>query len=207
MALIEFVSLLREAAGQVAGAGPQIVAVDGRSSSGKTTLAGRVNDAVPDSYVIHTDDIAWAHSRFGWTDLLVSGVLEPLRQGRAMAFRPPAWTAHNRAGDIEVPTDLSLVIVEGVGAGRLDLSHVMDATVWVQAGLVDIESRNAARVRTGEVEESGVREWMAEEFPFLEREQPWRNAALITAGGTVRGCDPHADVAISRPLRASSMKP
>jgi hypothetical protein len=39
-------------------------AVDGRSSSGKTTLAARVQAAVAGSAVVHTDDIAWWHSRF-----------------------------------------------------------------------------------------------------------------------------------------------
>lgn len=76
----------------------------------------------------------------------------------------------------------------------------MDAIVWVQADLVDIESRNAARVRSGEVKESGVREWMAEEFPFLEREQPWRNAALITTSRTANRNDRHDAVVISAPL-------
>lgn len=35
-----------------------IVAIDGRSSSGKTTLAGRISSAVTGSAVVHTDDIA-----------------------------------------------------------------------------------------------------------------------------------------------------
>src|SRR5262245_30375777 len=43
-----------------------IVAIDGRSNSAKTSLAARLAQAVPRSVVIHTDDIAWEHSRFGW---------------------------------------------------------------------------------------------------------------------------------------------
>src|ERR1700722_16111938 len=68
---------------------PAVLAVDGRSSSGKTTLAARIGQAVPGSTVIHTDDIAWAHSRFGWADLLIDGVLIPARRGPAGRFRPP----------------------------------------------------------------------------------------------------------------------
>jgi MFS family permease len=48
---------------------PLVVALDGRSSSGKTTLAGRVAGAIPATAVVHTDAIAWWHSRFGWTNL------------------------------------------------------------------------------------------------------------------------------------------
>jgi len=70
---------------------PVILAVDGRSNAGKTTLAARIGEAVPGSAVVHTDDIAWEHSRFGWSDLLADGILAPARQGRAVAFRPPRW--------------------------------------------------------------------------------------------------------------------
>ena len=69
--------------GQGPGAGhrPVVLAVDGRSSSGKTTLAARLRDVVAGSAVVHTDDIAWWHSRFGWADLLTDGVLRPARAG------------------------------------------------------------------------------------------------------------------------------
>jgi hypothetical protein len=76
---------------------PVVLAVDGRSNAGKTTLAGRICRAVPGSAVVHTDDIAWKHSRFGWDDLLVDGILEPVHQGRAVSYRPPRWAEHGRA--------------------------------------------------------------------------------------------------------------
>jgi hypothetical protein len=46
--------------GHARGAGhrPVVLAVDGRSSSGKTTLAARLRDAVAGSAVVHTDGIA-----------------------------------------------------------------------------------------------------------------------------------------------------
>ena len=94
---------------------PVILAVDGRSNSGKTTLAARIGDAVAGSAVVHTDDIAWGHSRFGWADLLIDGILTPLRQGGAVAFRPPGWAGHGRTGCIQVPAGCRLVAVEGVG--------------------------------------------------------------------------------------------
>ena len=68
---------------------PVVLAVDGRSNGGKTTLAARIGEAVPGSAVVHTDDIAWAHSRFGWTDLLIEGILVPVRQGLPVSYRPP----------------------------------------------------------------------------------------------------------------------
>ena len=41
---------------------PVILAVDGRGSSGKTSLSRRLAEAVPGSAVVHTDDIAWWHA-------------------------------------------------------------------------------------------------------------------------------------------------
>jgi hypothetical protein len=89
---------------------------------------------------VHTDDIAWWHSFFGWAELLACGVLEPIRRGQAVAFRPPAWDERGRLGAIELPADASLVIVEGVGASRREIVHLLDASVWVQSDAQDLDA-------------------------------------------------------------------
>jgi ABC-type dipeptide/oligopeptide/nickel transport system ATPase subunit len=38
---------------------PALLAVDGRSGSGKTTVTRRIVDRVAGAVVVHTDDIAW----------------------------------------------------------------------------------------------------------------------------------------------------
>ncbi|HXZ72680.1 MAG TPA: hypothetical protein VEH31_17660, partial [Streptosporangiaceae bacterium] len=58
---------------------------------------------VPGSVVIHTDDIAWEHSRFGWAGLLIDGILIPVRGGQAVSYRPLRWDEHGREGSIKVP--------------------------------------------------------------------------------------------------------
>src|SRR5437899_1042251 len=73
--------------GRDAGRVPVVVGIDGRSSAGKSTLARRVAEVVAGTSVVHTDDIAWHHSRFGWSDPLVDGVLEPVRDGQPVSFR------------------------------------------------------------------------------------------------------------------------
>jgi hypothetical protein len=96
-------TVMQPGQGKGAGHRPVVLAVDGRSSSGKTTLAGRLRDVVTGSAVVHTDDIAWWHSRFGWADLLTDGVLLPARAGQPVTFRPPQWDQRQRPGAIEVP--------------------------------------------------------------------------------------------------------
>lgn len=106
-------TVMQPGQGKGAGHRPVVLAVDGRSSSGKTTLAGRLRDVVAGSAVVHTDDIAWWHSRFGWADLLTDGVLLPARAGQQVTFRPPQWDQRQRPGAIEVPAGCPLLIIEG----------------------------------------------------------------------------------------------
>jgi len=124
--LSDLVAVLLGASGLLVGR-PRIIAIDGRSRSGKTMLAERLRTAVPGAEVVHTDDIAWWHSRFGWCDLIIDGVLETLHGGQSVHYQPPAWRSHRRAGHIDVPAKAPVVIIEGVGAARRELTHLLDA--------------------------------------------------------------------------------
>ena len=127
-----FARLLADAAGTPSSR-PRIVAVDGRGGGGKTTLAGRLCRVMAPAAVVHTDDIAWAHSRFGWDDLMLNGVLGTLHAGREVHYQPPAWQPNGRTGHIDVAAGASTVIVEGVGASRRQLANLVDVVVWVQS--------------------------------------------------------------------------
>jgi len=167
---------------------PWIVAVDGRGAGGKSTLARRLQAAVPAAAVVHTDDVAWNEPLFAWAPLLADGVLEPLRRGDAVDFRPPAWETHGRPGSIVLPAGLDLVIVEGVGAGQAALSPLLDAVVWVQSDFAEAERRGIARdiaegVNGDDAETIAFwHDWMAAELVFQEREKPWTRARVIVAG-------------------------
>ena len=139
-------TVMQPSQGKGAGHRPVVLAVDGRSSSGKTTLAGRLRDVVAGSAVVHTDDIAWWHSRFGWADLLIDGVLLPARAGQPVTFRPPRWDQRQRPGAIKVPAGCPLLIIEGVGAARRETARLIDAAIWVQSDEREAERRSLARV-------------------------------------------------------------
>jgi hypothetical protein len=165
------VRLLTEAAGSRASR-TRVIAVDGRSSSGKTTLAVRLAASIENSHVVHTDDLAWHHSIFGWVDLLTDGILERVRRGVAVSFRPPAWEARDRPGAIEVPAGISTLIVEGVGVGRRELADVVDASVWVQSDLATMDQRNLIRVGNGELPMSVHRRGWPRSFRSWQRIGP-----------------------------------
>ncbi|GAA0512956.1 hypothetical protein Ade02nite_96770 [Paractinoplanes deccanensis] len=167
--------------------GPRVIAVDGRGGSGKTTFADRLAKAVPGAEVVHTDDVAWWHSRFGWADLMVDGILAPLRAGEDVHYTPPGWLAHGRTGEIFVPAAAPAVIVEGCGASRRELARFLDVAVWVQSPFDDARTRGLTR----DLAEKGIAlsdaerewdEWMAEEVPFFLADQPWLRADLIVSG-------------------------
>jgi hypothetical protein len=176
---------------------PLIVAVDGRSSSGKTTLSRHIAETVPGASVVHTDDIAWWHAAFDWAELLAAGVLEPVRAGRPVAYRPPAWDARDRPGAVTVPGGVRLLVVEGVGSSRRALAHLLDASLWVQSDLAETDRRNAVRVQAGEISPADFASWMAEESRFLAADRPWERAGLIVAGTPSLPHDPATELVVA----------
>jgi uridine kinase len=190
-------------ASPVTGRRPAIVAVDGRSASGKSTLAGGLAEAVPQAHLVHTDDVAWWHSFFDWVELMQSGVLEPVHRGKAVDFTPPAWTERGRQGAIVVPSGARLVVVEGVGAGRHELADLVDVTIWVQADEEARSAREAARIALGEVSAELVDEWQREERPFVARQRTWERADHVVAGGVRNDSHrPADDVLVGSTARA-----
>lgn len=193
--LSEVVRRLREAA---PGAGrPRVIAIDGRGGAGKSTLAERLRRTVPKSEVVHTDDIAWHQAYFDWADLLTEHVLRPLHRGEAVEFRPRAWIERDRTGAIRVPAGLDVVWVEGTGIIREVLAPWLDASIWVQGDLDEQNRRLVARDGDSAAQREHVAAWLAEELPFMLREQPWHHATIVVAGTPGLPHDPEIEIAIS----------
>jgi uridine kinase len=177
-------------------AAQSLVAVDGRGSGGKTSLSARLAATIPGTVVVHTDDIAWNHAVLAWDQLLVEGILKPVRAGRAVSYRPPQWDLRERAGSIDVPADCPLLIVEGVGSGRRSLADHYDAVIWVESPLSLTEERNGSRVAAGETTPENYELWMAEENPFVDEQRTWERADLVVAGYPVVDFDPETEIVV-----------
>ena len=197
--MTELAELVLDAGARESASRPRLVAVDGRSGSGKSTLAGQLRAAVPGAAVVHTDDVAWHHSFFDWAELLAQGVLEPLRRGESVSFRPPAWRERGRPGAIEVAAGCPLVLLEGVGAGRRELAGLLDAAVWVQADVARAEERGIARDGGDQAAIDFWHEWQAEELPFLADQRPWERAVAVVSGTPELPHDPHTEVVVAPP--------
>jgi hypothetical protein len=176
---------------------PWVLAVDGRSASGKSTIANLLHRSVPASAVVHTDDVAWHHSFFDWSDLLVEGILKPLRNGQAVSYRPPGWHKRGRPGAIEVAAGHDLVVVEGVGASRTELVPWIDHALWVQSDLEEAERRGIARDGGNEEARNFWYEWAAQEFDFLQRQRPWERATVIVNGTPTQPHDRSTEIMVA----------
>ncbi len=166
--------------------GPLVVAVDGSSAGGKSTVAGRLAAATRGGVVVHTDDIAWNHGFFDWDALLVDGVLAPAARSEAVEFRPPAWVEGGRKGAIQVSAGSSVLFVEGVGSSRTSLAPWLDATVWVQSDAEEAYRRGIDRdIVLGRTRDEAVafwHQWMVHEVAFLAADRPWERADVVLCG-------------------------
>jgi hypothetical protein len=178
---------------------PWIVAVDGRAGSGKSTLADRICQGIPNAAVVHTDDFI-GHSFFGWTDLLIEGVLRPLQSGCAVHYRPPDGDAYGQRRLIALAAGLDLIVVEGVGASRTALAPWIDRSTWIQADVGEAVRRGIARDGGPEVAGALWRAWMVEEVAFLAQDRPWERASLIVASTSSQPYDRDTEVLVAPAL-------
>ncbi len=198
VSVLSVIQQLRDASPDVTGR-PRILAIDGRGGAGKTTLAERLRAVVPNSAVVHTDDVAWNHAYFDWGAVLVENILTPLHRGEAVDFRPDAWRAHDRPGSISVPAGADVVWVEGTGIIRQELAPWLDASIYVQGDLDDQERLLVGRDGDSPEQQEHIANWWREEKPFLEREKPWAAATLIVAGPARVEHDPATELVVAPP--------
>jgi hypothetical protein len=162
-----------------------VLLVDGRSGGGKTTFAERAAHLLGGA-VVHADDLAWHHDLTAWDDLAIEHVIGPWRRGEEISYRPPGWVARGRDGQVRVPDDVRVLVLEGVGAGRASIADHADAVVWVQSDRGLARERGLRRDvelgRTPAEAEAFWDEYAASEEPFLAADRPWERAALLVNG-------------------------
>ena len=117
-----------------------IIAIDGRCASGKTTLAGELQNAL-DCNVIHTDDFYLQlfqrteerYSEPGGNldrERFLKDVLTPLSEGRKPLYRPFDCKSMNLGKEIQLP-EKNIYIIEGSYSCHPDLRSFYDITAFV----------------------------------------------------------------------------
>lgn len=164
-----------------------VVALDGRSGAGKTSLAAlvvaegarRTGGVVP---LVAMEDLYP-----GWDGLeaaarlLHDDVLAPLATGGTAAYRPWDWGA-GRAGPVRVEVPAApLLVVEGVGAGAWACAPLTAVLVWVSAPAA--LRRRRALERDGATYAPHWQRWAAQERDHLLRERTRSRADLLVRQG------------------------
>jgi uridine kinase len=164
-------SVAAEAVARVTAAAPtlgpgRLVCVDGPAGSGKTTLAGAIADVVPDSQVVHCDELLQ-----GWRGLpglaaTVEAMLRPLAAGDAGTWRRWDWAADGWAEHHDVRPG-GLLVLEGVGCWSPDIADLVGLLVWVEA---ESEARLARGIaRDGEHMRPHWVQWRLDEDELFAR--------------------------------------
>jgi uridine kinase len=158
----------------------RVVAVDGRSGAGKTSLAASLQAALG-APVVALEDLygGWNGLERG-IDLLVSAVLEPLAAGRAARVPRYDWiaAAWRAPWTLEPP---AVLIVEGVGAGARRAAGYESVLVWMEEPAPVRKKR--ALDRDGETFAPYWDAWAAQEDAMLARENTPDRADIVIGAG------------------------
>lgn len=174
--LVERVRAALAAAPVRAGA-TKVVAIDGRSGAGKSTVSAALAAAL-DAPIVDLEYLypGWDGLEAG-VDVLVSSVLRPLAAGRTTVAVPRWDYAADAWGE---PLSLAVpgtVIVEGVGAGDRRATPFVSVLVWVE---LDDETRYARAIaRDADVYRPHWERWAAQERALLARERTPERADVV----------------------------
>jgi len=126
--------------------GTRLVCVDGPAGSGKTTVAGRLADALDgDAAVVHLEDLYAGWTLTGAVARLAAGVLRPVAEGLSGAFHAYDWHAGRFAPSPGVVPLTPVLVVEGCGSSPRWLDRWTTLRIWVEAPLELRTARGLAR--------------------------------------------------------------
>ncbi|CAJ62866.1 hypothetical protein FRAAL4224 [Frankia alni ACN14a] len=161
----------------------RVLAVDGRSGAGKTTLARAVAERL-DAPVLRMDDLydGWDGLDAG-IDQLVARILRPLARGERACWHRYDWHEGRYGPRQTLDPATAILVVEGVGAGARAASPLLSGLVCVAApGPV---RRRRALARDGHTFAPHWDRWARHEDRYFAAEDVAGRADLLVNGAPV----------------------
>ena len=91
----------------------------------------------------------------------------------------------------------SVVIIEGVAAAQREVTHLLDAVVWVQSDFGEAMRRVLVRDGGDATARERHDARITEEIPFRAADRPWERATIIVAGTPDITHDPIREVVVA----------
>ena len=165
-----------------------LIAVDGHSAAGKSTLARKLQTTLAGVQLVHGDDFyrvmpeterfdlnaSEGYRRYFDWERLEQQVLSPLAARQEAHYRVYNW-ATGALGDTKVVQPRGIVIIEGVFSARPELRDYYDAIFLVNTE----EKIRAQRQQQREDAPAWVSRWDAAERFYLETHKPHTYADLV----------------------------
>ncbi|MEI6448177.1 MAG: hypothetical protein WCO96_09930 [Actinomycetes bacterium] len=158
----------------------RVLAIDGRSGAGKSSLAAQV------ASLIEAPVVSLEYLYGGWGDLaggverLRAAVLEPLARGDLAAIPQFDWMANSWGTPFELDPP-GVLVVEGVGSLAPSPSALVGVGVWLEAP--EEVRRRRAELRDGGAFASFWDQWAAQEDELLALGHPADRADLVLISG------------------------
>ncbi|HWG14764.1 MAG TPA: phosphoribulokinase [Streptosporangiaceae bacterium] len=165
--------------------GTRLVAVDGRSGSGKTWLAGQFAARLG-APVIYLEDLYPGWDGLPRTDgVLADWVTGPLGRGQPARWRRFDWESMSYA-EWHTTEPADVIILEGCGSVRARLAAAYAARIWVEAPAATRRRRLRARPDWAAYEPH-ARQWAELEDELYRTEQTSRHCDIVVGNPAADG--------------------
>ena len=158
---------------------PLIIALDGRSGAGKTSLANAMTQILGSSRValLHVEDLYQGWQSLAATGRRLAGLLETLRSGQQATWTTWDWAANTLGTGQRCLAPREIVIVEGVGSLHAAGRPHIDLGIWLDAD--DELRKTRALGRDGDTFTPHWQLWAEQEQEYLDTEHPREAADLL----------------------------
>jgi uridine kinase len=162
----------------------RLVAIDGRSGSGKSTFAHKLNQHLGAEFIPLDDFIAWDDLQ-DWWPRFEEQVLTPLFAGQSIRYQQRDWehdTPGRGLGPWRSLPPTQLLLIEGVGAARRAVRRRLCWSAWIETPRQLCLQRGLAR--DAQVPNAGQlwANWMPLQDEFMQKECSADTADLVVDG-------------------------